>query len=155
MHSLERYADPGGLSSSESIRVAHLLELPEPNEFDELGLARRVSDGLPTDSANPLIDLFGRKEIIGPLIPEATFRRLRKNGKPLPPQYSERLYSLSKIVDVVSRVYHGDETRVREFMTRRHSLLDGETPLKLARSGSAGADVVLNLVLGAEAGFPV
>ena len=71
---------------------------------------------------------------------------------PLPREHSERLYELSRAVDTVSRAFHGDEGRVAAFLTRPHPLLDGETPFDLARSSSAGADAVLNMLRRAEAG---
>ncbi|MYA17190.1 MAG: DUF2384 domain-containing protein [Gammaproteobacteria bacterium] len=41
------------------------------------------------------------------------------------------------------------------FLNRPHMVLGGETPFDLARSSSAGAETVLNLILRAEAGMPV
>ncbi|MEO1020813.1 MAG: antitoxin Xre/MbcA/ParS toxin-binding domain-containing protein [Pseudomonadota bacterium] len=155
MNPLESYTLPEHARRSESVRVARILEIAVSDRFGEIDLARQVSEGLSTNSVRALVDLFGRREIVGPVVPEATFRRFEKAGKPLPRQYSERIYLLGRIVDVVGRVYQGDIDRVRAFMTRSHPLLDGETPLDLARSGSAGADVVLNLVLRAEAGIAV
>ena len=40
-----------------------------------------------------------------------------------------------------------------ESQRRPHPLLEGETPFDLARSSSAGAEAVLNLVRRAEAGI--
>ena len=54
---------------------------------------------------------------------------------------------------MVDRAYRGDRTATDAFLNRPHPLLDGETPLDVARSSSAGADAVLNLILRAEAGM--
>jgi putative toxin-antitoxin system antitoxin component (TIGR02293 family) len=95
--------------------------------------------------------MFGSASIVGPVVPEATLRRFGKARKPLPKEQSERLYELSRVVDTVSRAFHGDSARVTAFKTRPHPLLGGETPLDLARSSSAGADAVLNMLRRAEA----
>ena len=69
-------------------------------------------------------------------------------------QLSERLYELGRVIDGVSRAYHGDQKALDAFLNAPHPLLDGDTPLEMARSSSAGAEAVLNLVRRAEAGMP-
>ena len=66
---------------------------------------------------------------------------------------SERLQEVDRVVDAVSRAYRGDQDAVEAFLNRPHPLLEGETPLDRARSGSAGAEAVLKLVQRAEAGI--
>ncbi|HEY9567649.1 MAG TPA: antitoxin Xre/MbcA/ParS toxin-binding domain-containing protein, partial [Thalassobaculum sp.] len=84
--------------------------------------------------------------------PEATVRRAREARKPLSRAHSERLYDVARVLDAVGRAYHGDRGRIEAFLIRPHPLLDGETPLDLATSSSAGAEAVLNLIHRAEAG---
>ncbi|WP_419937022.1 antitoxin Xre/MbcA/ParS toxin-binding domain-containing protein [Candidatus Palauibacter sp.] len=59
------------------------------------------------------------------------------------------------LVEAVTRVFRSDVGRIDDFLTRPHPLLDGESPLDLATSGSAGMVTVLELVLRAEAGVAV
>jgi putative toxin-antitoxin system antitoxin component (TIGR02293 family) len=150
MNLRQAYAAPHG--PSEPVRLARLLSIPAPEDFDDVALARQVTAGLPVKAVAVLAAMFGNASIVGPVVPEATLRRFRKARKPLPKEHSERLYELSRVVDTVSRAFHGDSARVTAFMTRPHPLLDGETPLNLARSSSAGADAVLNMLRRAEAG---
>ena len=89
------------------------------------------------------------------MIPEATLRRVGKAGRALSRQLSERLYELGRVIDAVSRAYHGDQKALDAFLNAPHPLLDGDTPLEMAQSSSAGAEAVLNLVRRAEAGMPV
>ena len=70
----------------------------------------------------------------------------------LPPTQAGRL---ARLVDAVARAFRGDVARIDDFLTRPHPLLDGESPLDMATSSSAGADSVLKLVLRAEAGVAV
>ena len=152
---LQAYADPGRLPSGQSARVARLLAIQDPDAVGDLQLAKRVSDGLDPGAVFALGDVLGRKQVIGPIIPEATLRRARKAGRPLSRDLSERLYEIGRVVDAVSLVYHGDRQGIETFLNRPHPLLDGETPLDMARSSSAGTEAVLNLMRRLEASVVV
>lgn len=152
---LQAYADPGSLPADQSARVARLLAIREPDVVGDLQLARRISDGLNPAAVSALEDVLGRKLVIGPIIPEATLRRVRKAGKPLSRALSERLYDIGRVVDAISLVYHGDRHGVETFLNRPHPLLEDETPFDLARSSSAGTEAVLNLVRRLEASVAV
>ena len=152
MTPIAAYAEPGSLPPSEALRLARLLALPPDEGTDDVALAQRITAGLPVRSVAALAALLGNAAVVGPVVPEATLRRIKKARKPLSREHSERLYELSRVVDAVGRAFHGDDERVRAFMTRPHPLLQGLSPLDLARSNSAGAEAVLNLVRRAEAG---
>ena len=66
---------------------------------------------------------------------------------------SERLYEIGRVVDAVSRAYHGDTPAIVRFLNAPHPLLAGRSPLDMAQSSSAGAEAVINLLRRAEAGF--
>ncbi len=152
MDVLETYAEPSARRPSESVRLARLLALPKPKKFDEIALAHQVAKGLPTCSVTALANLLGRSHVIGPLVPEATLRRLKKSFKPLPRKHSERVYELGRVIDALAQAYRGDAARMDRFLNRSHPLLGGATPFEMARSSSAGAHAVLNLVRRAVAG---
>ena len=151
---LESYVDRPPLHN-EPTRLARLMGLEHSEELDEVELARRVANGLPTTVAIAFARILGRSKVIGLMIPEATYRRLAKRGKPLPREHSERIYEVGRVLDALARVYHGDLDMILGFLNDPHMLLGGETPFDMARSSSAGAEAVLNLVLRAEAGMPV
>lgn len=155
MNALEAYADPVVVRTSEPVRLARLMALTTSEGFDDVALARRVADGLPTSVVREFAGLLGRSRIIGPVVPEATFRRLERRGKPLPREHSERIYELGRVIDAVGRAFHGDVERIDGFLDRPHPLLDGATPWDMARSCSAGAHAVLHLLRRAEAGVAV
>lgn len=152
MH-LQAYANPAEMPASEATRVARLLALDRPDRLSDVQLARRVASGLPSQAAIALAETLGRKQVVGPVVPEATLRRARKARSRLSRQLSERLYEVGRVVDAVSRAYRGDRDAIEAFLNRPHPLLEGETPFDLARSSSAGAEAVLNLVRRAEAGI--
>lgn len=144
-----------GLPESEVTRVARLLDLDEPDTLNDVQFARRVSRGFSARSVAALAAVVGTKRVVGPVVPEATLRRARKANKRLSREISERLYEVGRVVDAVNRAYHGDRDAIEEFLNRPHPLLDGETPFDMARSSSAGAEAVLNLIRRAEAGVAV
>ena len=150
---LQAYADPAHMPASEAARVARLLAIDHPALLSDVQLARRVSEGLAPRAAAALSEVLGRKRVVGPVVPEATLRRARKAGKALSREVSERLYEVGRVVDAVSRAYHGDREAIDTFLNRPHPLLEGETPFDMARSSSAGTEAVLNLIRRAEAGI--
>lgn len=136
-------------------RVGQLLGLKGSNKIDDVALAHKVAKGLRASSADALVSFIGRSGVVGPLIPEATLRRARKERKNLSREMSERLYEVSRVIDAVSCAYHGDKDATLHFLTQPHTLLDGKSPLEMAQSSSAGADAVLNLLKRAEYSFAV
>ena len=131
------------------------MDLDKADDVDDIELARRIANGLPTTVAIAFARVLGRSKVVGLMVPEATFRRLAKRGKPLPREHSERIYEVGRVIDALARIYHGDLDSVLDFLHSPHPLLGGDTPFDLARSSSAGADAVLNFLLCAEADVPV
>lgn len=152
MSAFASYAAPERPIPSQAGRIGALLGLRERPESD-VALAERVAAGLSTASAEALARLLGTAAVIGQIVPEPTLRRARKARKPLSREMSERLYEIGRVLDAVSLAYRGDEAAIRRFLDRPHPLLDGRTPFDLARSSSAGADAVLNLLRRAEHGI--
>ena len=150
---LQAYADPTDMPASEAARIARLLAIDGPGVQSDVQLAQRISGGLLPRAASALAEAIGRNRVVGPVVPEATLRRVRKAGKPLSRQLSERLYEVGRVVDAVGRAYHGDREAIDTFLHRPHPLLEGETPFDMARSSSAGTEAVLNLIHRAEAGM--
>jgi len=155
MSMLDLYREPSSLPRSEAIRIGMLLGLEEPEKINEISLAERVSNGLCVDSAESLASLIGRQNVIGPVISKTTLNRAKKSQNVLSRQMSERLYEVSRVVDLVSRNFRGDKDAIDHFLVENHNLLGGKTPLKMAQSSSAGADAVVNLLRRAGAGIAV
>lgn len=155
MTALEAYADPPCLPATEPLRLARLLDLDKTEHLDEVEFARRVAAGLPVSTVPALGRLVGRSRIEGRVVSEATLHRHRRSGTALSRSHSERVYGLARVLDAVGRAFHGDMARIESFLNRPHPLLDGESPLEMATSSSAGANAVLNLVWRAEAGVAV
>jgi len=52
---------------------------------------------------------------------------------------------IDRVFKMCMSVYR-DEDRAREFLGRRHMMLDNKTPLEVASESDAGADRVINLI---------
>lgn len=150
---LQAYADPTEMPASEAMRVARLLAIDGQEVRSDVQLAQCISGGLFPRAALALANVIGRHRVVGPVVPEATLRRVHKARKPLSREMSERLYEVGRVVDAVGRAYHGNRDAIEVFLHRRHPLLEGKTPFDMARSSSAGTEAVLNLIRRAEAGM--
>jgi putative toxin-antitoxin system antitoxin component (TIGR02293 family) len=155
MAPLQAYMTPESLPGTESGRIGMLLGLNAKHPLDDIGLADRIAQGLAVSAAEALSLALGRGAVVGPLIPEATLRRAKKSHKALSREMSERLYEISRVVDAVSRVYHGDEDAISRFLNRPHKLLGGRSPMEMAQSNSAGAEAVINMLRRADSSFAV
>lgn len=150
------YGETGSLPNSESARIGQLLGLKGKVGIDDVGLARVVAGGLAPSSAVALGKLLSDTfRIDAQLIPEATLRRAMKADKRLSRDHSERLYELGRVIDAAGRLFRGNPDSIHVFLTRAHPMLGGESPIAMARSGSAGCTAVLNLIRRAEAGVVV
>lgn len=121
---------------------------------NNLALADCIARGLPPAAAVTVHERVGSKTFFT-VVPEATYRRVRAQDKPLSRETSEKLYGFGRVYDVVMRIYHNDAEQAMRFLTSPHPLLGGQTALNLGTSSAAGADAVLNLLAQAEAGFAV
>lgn len=117
-------------------------------------LDRVVRAGLPKRS----LQLVARRaveagasanELVYSVVPSATFKRRIK----LSAEESERTERLARVV-ALSEALWDDEHQARAFLNRPHPLLDGETPLDVART-ELGARRVERLLHDIEHGLPL
>ncbi|WP_134680328.1 antitoxin Xre/MbcA/ParS toxin-binding domain-containing protein [Paracoccus ravus] len=137
--------------TSETLRIADVLGLHGAVR-DRLSMARNVAEGLPAESARHVHDRIGASRFYR-ILPEATYRRVRRLDKPLTRETSEKLYEFARVYELALRLYGGDHDRTMRFLETPHPLLGGQAALDVAVSSSAGADAVSELLHQAEAGF--
>jgi putative toxin-antitoxin system antitoxin component (TIGR02293 family) len=135
----------------QSVRLARLMNLTDAEDMSDTQLAHEIGMGLPADTAEHLFLQFPIVTGLRDLIPEATLRRAKVGQKPLSREHSERLYEMSRVMDAALQAYGNDRTLATAFLTRPHPLLEGETPIALARISSAGTDAVVALIGRAQA----
>lgn len=152
MIALDDYGRPGALPESVPARVAMLLGLGGAAKMDDLALADQVVMGFPVKAATRLAELISTAGGQVRVLSEPTLRRAKTTRKPLSREQSERVYELGRVLDAAARVFAGDPGMVARFLRRPNPVLDGRPPLDVARSSSAGAQAVINLLEEAEAG---
>lgn len=120
--------------------------------WDELD--RVVQAGLPKRSLQLVAERAiepgaSVNEFVYSVVPPATFKRRTR----LSADESERTERLARIVALVEGLWD-EEREARAFLNRPHPLLDGETPLNVART-EIGARRVERLLHDVEHGLPL
>jgi putative toxin-antitoxin system antitoxin component (TIGR02293 family) len=137
--------------ATEALRIADFLGIDDLVR-DRISLAGCVAGGLPVKAAETVREKLGAR-VFYLILPEATYRRARRQARPLTRETSEKLYEFGRVYALALRIYRGDRDRVMRFLERPHPMLAGQAPIELATSSSAGADAVIDLLNRAEAGF--
>jgi len=141
---------------SEAGRIAQFMGLPEWAKINDIRLVERVESGLPISTARAIvqnIDPGGHHLHLYDLIPRATYYRRKDKKQALTKDQSEMIFALSKVFSETIRQYHDDKESASLFLSLKHHLLGGRSPLDVARESTAGADLVLKLLAQAEAGI--
>lgn len=117
--------------------------------------ALRVSEGLATTSLYRVKDNLGlsNRELAHLVqIPARTLAR-RLGDERLPPDESERVYRIARLLEVAARVL-GSTRAASEWMREPNFALGEQIPLTLSRT-EPGAFLVERLLVGIERGLPV
>jgi putative toxin-antitoxin system antitoxin component (TIGR02293 family) len=138
-------------------RVAEILGGPAQLQgriktWDELD--RVVRRGLPKRSLQHVARrALGKdaalNDFINSIVPAATYKRRTR----LSAAESERTERLARVIAQAEALW-GDEDAARAFLNRPHPLLDGATPLDVART-ELGARRVESLLYDVEYGLPL
>lgn len=115
--------------------------------------AHRVAEGLPTGSLSTVqerLELSNKELADVVLISPRTLTR-RKKETSLPPDESERVYRINRLVEIAADVL-GGEAAAREWMKEPNFALGEETPLSLAKT-EPGAQLVERVLHQIEHGM--
>jgi len=144
MFSVERVSDVLGGPRTLKHRVRTL------NDLHEI-----VAEGLPKTSVRALLNHLSEHYVVDlqPLrdfiAPPATLKRRRTR---LSPAESQRLERLARIIAMTEHVWR-EPTAAAQFLTRRHRILGGKTPLQMATT-DLGVRQVEELLASIEFGLP-
>lgn len=132
--------------ASQLASVEGLLGLPRGPAESRLALARKILDGLPVSAVSRLASVVAPNDNAFKyrLIPRATLDRRNKTSR-LTSEEGDRLARLAKVMSFALEIYR-DPVKAREFMSRGHAMLDGQSPLDVALATGPGADAVINLL---------
>lgn len=124
-------------------------------DWDLPTAARKVAEGLPTYALERVRERLSvsRKEFSEIIqISERTLSR-RAKERALPVDESERVYRLSRLMELAARVL-GSEDDARDWMKESNFALGGVTPLEYVRT-EPGAELVEQILGRIEHGIPV
>ncbi|WP_025897182.1 antitoxin Xre/MbcA/ParS toxin-binding domain-containing protein [Sneathiella glossodoripedis] len=89
-------------------------------------------------------------------ISRSTVDRLKRTPtKRVSKEISENLYAVWKVAVETRKIYGDDVEKSKRFLNKPHPMLDGKSPLQLAISSNAGADMVVDLLKRTQAGLSV
>lgn len=117
--------------------------------------AHNISEGLPTGSLETVqarLELSNKELADVVLISPRTLTR-RKKEKTLPPDESERVYRINRLIEIAA-VILGGATEARDWMKEPNFALGDEVPLALAKT-EPGAQLVERVLHQIEHGITV
>ncbi len=158
MHALNYYMTPNQVPGDEAVRLAMLLDIDEARSVDYLNLSETIASGLSINNVGSLTAFINefQPKAIHKIVSESTLSRARKKkDRKLSRESSERFFELSRVIDQAALVFHGDDAKIRRFMTRPNPLLDSKTPFEVMASSNAGAETVILLLKEAQASVAI
>ena len=138
----------GVLTGERIKRTKVKLGSREVSSVRDLELA--VQEGLPSESVEVMIDrIFPHDPAFRyQIVPRATLTRRLKKGERLSPQESDKLQRVARVFAMAIEVWDNEED-AREFMTKRHPMLDDRTPFEasLSEIGAREVESILGRLL--------
>ncbi len=113
-------------------------------------LEKLVIAGLPGESVRIVVDRIypNSPNYYYEVVPRSTLNRKLSDGTPLPLQYSERVERLARIYAFALEVWDSEED-AREFMAKKHPMLDDRTPFEASMTdlGARQVEQILGRLL--------
>jgi len=129
----------------EPVPGAHILGLRLTDEF---AIADRVRKGLSPSVVTRLakaLALPDKQVLMVGGIPESSFHARKRDGRPLSPEHSSRIYRLAKASEAAEAYFEGNKEAAHRWLTSPKVALGGETPLAFAVTPE-GSDYVVRLL---------
>lgn len=143
---------------SEAAEIARLMGLPSWRKMSSLSLVNQIEQGLPLQAVDRVAQVMAPDDPHAKftLLSRSTWSRLQKRSRQqLTREMSERVHGVARVVLEARRLWADDESAMVRFLNRPHLLLDGRTPLDVARESTTGADLVVRIIGEARAGVAV
>lgn len=105
-------------------------------------LEKLVIAGLPGESVKIVVDRIypNSPNHYYEVVPRSTLNRKLGDRSPLPLQYSEKVERLARIYAFALEIWDSEED-AREFMTKKHPMLDDRTPVEACMTELGGKQV--------------
>lgn len=121
---------------------------PAPPPGRPLALAERVAAGLPIAALDRLMRAVAPDEdaLRYAFVPKATLaRRAKARPARLSPEESARIARVARVF-ALAREAWGSDAEARDFLRRRHPMLEDRTPLDVAIETDIGARIVERII---------
>ena len=142
----------------DAAEIARLMGLPSWQKMSSLSLVDQIAQGLPLQAVERVAQVMAPDDPRAKftLLSRSTWSRLQKRpSQLLTRETSERIHGIARVLLEARRLWAGDESAMVRFLNRPHLLMDGRTPLDVARESTAGADLVVRIIGEARAGVAV
>lgn len=113
-----------------------------------LAIANSIKAGLPLVSLERLSKAIAPDDASFPyrFVPRATLTRRKSASEPkLTVDEGNRVAAVAKVWEFAIEIY-SDAEKAREFLYRRHPMLENQRPIDVATDTGVGADLVINLL---------
>lgn len=134
--------------------VADVLGLPakEKAARSPFGLIDRIEEGLPLSALDHIAHLLAPDDnkFKYRLIPKATYERRKKNRR-LSPEEGTKLVRVARVWGLVMDIWKNEE-HAREFLSRRHMMLEDKRPIDVTIQSEIGAELVCEILGGLKYG---
>lgn len=129
------------------VDLAAMLGVPARRRNSPLHLVRKIQEGLPVGA----LDRLARQ--IAPddagfryrIVPRSSLARRREQRNRLSPDEGARLARLANLWAFALDIWKNEED-AREFLFRRHMLLEDQRPIDVALQSELGAELVRNIL---------
>jgi putative toxin-antitoxin system antitoxin component (TIGR02293 family) len=127
--------------------VESLLGVGVKDAGSLLAVADKVEAGLSASAVDHIAEALAPDDAAFKyrIVPKATLERRRKSRSRLTKEEGDRVARLGKVYEMAISIYR-DPARMREFLSRPHSMLENRAPIDVALATGAGADAVVNLL---------
>ncbi len=143
---------------SDAAEIARLMGLPSWRKMNSLSLVTQIERGLPLQAVDRVAQVMAPDDPRAKftLLSRSTWSRLQKRSRQhLTREMSDRVHGVARVVLEARRLWRNDPAATVRFLNRPNLLLDGRTPLDVARESTAGADLVVRIIGEARAGVAV
>ena len=140
----ERTAQPSEAWAHHSVGGVGLVmhDHTFPPLFDGESILAKVRRGLPYSVVETLANAIGsQRELAQAVGISATTLARRKRAGRLTPAESDRTVRIARVVDMSRVLMRGDLEATKRWLTTRHDLLDGESPLQRASTETGARDL--------------
>ena len=116
------------------------------------GLIARIESGLPVEALERMANLVapGDSQFKYRLVPKATFER-RKVSHRLSSEEGTRLARLARVWSIAVETWQ-DADEARDFLFRRHAMIEDQRPIDIVLRSEFGAEIVVNILNGLKYG---